>query len=93
MYYKLKYIIKDIRDDNSGFIVRTVGESASQQDIEADMEFLLHLWDEIRDSDVHAQVPSLVYEDLDITLRTVRDIFSVDVDRLIVDDRKVYGAH
>jgi ribonuclease G len=87
---KLKEIIEELRPAGTGFIVRTVGENASQQDLEADMEFLLHLWDEIRDNSVRAPAPSLVYEDLDITLRTVRDIFSADVDRLIVDDRKVY---
>ena len=87
---KLKNIIEELRPAGTGFIVRTVGENASQHDLEADMEFLLLLWDEIRDSGVNAPVPSLVYEDLDITLRTVRDIFSADVDRLIVDDRKVY---
>jgi ribonuclease G len=87
---KLKEIIEELRPAGTGFIVRTVGENASRQDLEADMEFLLHLWDEIKDSAVQAKVPSLVYEDLDITLRTVRDIFSADVDRLIVDDRRVY---
>lgn len=89
---RLKEIIEELRPAGTGFIVRTVGASASQHDLEADMEFLLHLWDEIRDNAVHAKVPSLVYEDLDITLRTVRDIFSADVDRLIVDDSKVYKA-
>lgn len=87
---RLKEIIEELRPVGTGFIVRTAGENASQHDLEADMEFLLHLWDEIRDNAVHASVPSLVYEDLDITLRTVRDIFSADVDRLIVDDRKGY---
>jgi ribonuclease G len=87
---KLKDIIEELRPAGTGFIVRTVGEKASQHDLEADMEFLLHLWDEVKDNSANSPVPSLVYEDLDITLRTVRDIFSADVDRLIVDDRKVY---
>ena len=86
----LKEIIEDLRPAGTGFIVRTVGESASHSDLEADMEFLLHLWDEIRDSASKISAPSLVYEDLDLTLRTVRDTFSPEVDRLIVDDRKVH---
>lgn len=86
----LKEMIEDLRPAGTGFIVRTVGESASHNDLEADMEFLLHLWDEIRDSSTRVSAPSLVYEDLDLTLRTVRDIFSPEVDRLIVDDQKVY---
>ena len=87
---RLKEIIEELRPAGTGFIVRTVGENASQHDLEADMEFLLHLWDEIKDSAVKPKAPKLVYEDLDITLRTVRDVFSADVDRLIVDDRVVY---
>ncbi len=86
----LKELIDDLRPAGTGFIVRTVGENASHSDLEADMEFLLHLWDEIRDSASRLSAPSLVYEDLDLTLRTVRDIFSPEVDRLIVDDRLVY---
>jgi ribonuclease G len=87
----LKELIEDLRPAGTGFIVRTVGESASHHDLEADMEFLLHLWDEIRDTASRVSPPSLVYEDLDLTLRTVRDIFSPEVDRLIVDDRQVYA--
>ncbi|MBU0479866.1 MAG: Rne/Rng family ribonuclease [Proteobacteria bacterium] len=86
----LKDIIEELRPAGTGFIVRTVGEEASREEIEADMEFLLHLWDEVRDSATRSPVPGLVYEDLDITLRTVRDIFSPEVDRLIVDDWQVH---
>jgi len=86
----LKEIIEDLRPAGTGFIVRTVGENASHSDLEADMEFLLHLWDEIRDHATKVTAPNLVHEDLDITLRTVRDIFSPEVDRLIVDSREVY---
>ncbi len=86
----LKEIIEELRPSGTGFIVRTVGEEASREEIEADMEFLLHLWDEVRDNATRSSVPSMVYEDLDITLRTVRDIFSPEVDRLIVDDTQVH---
>jgi ribonuclease G len=85
----LKEIIEDLRPAGTGFIVRTVGESASHSDLEADMEFLLHLWDEIRDHASKVSAPSLVHEDLDLTLRMIRDTFSPEVDRLIVDNRMV----
>ncbi|MBU0483174.1 MAG: Rne/Rng family ribonuclease [Proteobacteria bacterium] len=85
---RLREDIEDLRPAGTGFIVRTVGENASKEDLEADMEFLLHLWGEIQDKT--RSVPSLVYEDLDITLRAVRDIISPSVDRLVIDDRKVY---
>ena len=87
---QLRENIEHLRPNGTGFIVRTVGGDASREDLEADMEFLLHLWGEILDKAAIAPVPSLVYEDLDITLRTVRDIISPDVDRVIIDDNKVY---
>ncbi len=87
---QLRQDIEHLRPAGTGFIVRTVAENASSEDLEADMEFLLHSWDEIRDLAAKAPVPSLVYEDLDITLRVVRDIFSPDVERVVVDDSKTY---
>lgn len=86
----LRDLIDRLRPKNVGFIVRTVAEQASADDIEADMEFLLLLWDEIRDRATTSGPPSLVYEDLDITLRSVRDLFTSDVDYLIIDNEESY---
>ena len=86
----LRTTIEQLRPHNSGFIIRTVAEHASREDIEADMEFLMILWDEIKDRAANAKTPALVYEDLDITLRSVRDLFTSDVDYLIIDDEPSY---
>ncbi len=87
---QLRMDIEELRPAGTGFIVRTVAENATSEDLEADMEFLLHTWDEIQDLADKAQAPSLVYEDLDITLRVVRDVFSPDVDRVVVDEPKTF---
>lgn len=86
----LRSTIEELRPHNSGFIIRTVAEHAAKEDLEADMEFLMILWDEIRDRAATSKPPSLVYEDLDITLRSVRDLFTSDVDYLIIDDEPSY---
>lgn len=86
----LKDTIEDLRPADSGFIVRTVAENAGREDLEADMEFLLNLWSEIKDVASKGKVPSLMYEDLDIILRVVRDAFSPDVARVVVDDRATF---
>lgn len=86
----LKTQIENLRPEGTGFIVRTVAEFASNEELEADMEFLLLLWDEIQDIATNSAVPSLVYEDLDITFRSVRDLFTHDVDNLIIDDQDGY---
>lgn len=87
---KLKGLIEKLRPEGTGFIVRTVAEFASEEELEADMEFLLLLWDEIQDIATSSPVPSLVYEDLDITFRSVRDLFTHDVDNLIIDDAEAF---
>ena len=88
----LRAMIEELRPEDVGFIVRTVAELAPRDDIQADMEFLMLLWDEIRGRASSAKVPSLIYEDLDITLRSVRDLFTSDVDYLIIDDEKSYDT-
>lgn len=87
---QLKQEIEALRPADTGFIVRTVAESASREDLEADMEFLLNLWSDIQTVAAKQKVPSLLYEDLDIILRVVRDVFSPSVDRVVVDDQPTF---
>lgn len=88
---QLKEMIESLRPADTGFIVRTVAENATREDMEADMEFLLNLWSEIQTKAARHKVPSLVYEDLDIILRVVRDVFSPSVDRVVVDEKATYA--
>lgn len=83
---QLKGQIEEIRPKGSGFIVRTVAEHATREELEADMEFLMLLWESIVDRSYHIEAPCLVHEDLDITLRSIRDFFTREVDALIIDD-------
>jgi ribonuclease G len=87
---RLKTMIEEIRPQNSGFIVRTVAKHAPVEELEADMEFLLLLWDDIVDKAKRLHSPALIHEDLDITLRSIRDFFTMDVDSLIIDDETSY---
>ncbi len=87
----LKKRIESLRPKGTGFIVRTVAENSTREELEADMEFLLLLWDEIQDiSNQTSSVPKMIYEDLDITLRSVRDLFTEEVKNLILDNRETY---
>ncbi len=87
----LKERIEELRPEGTGFIVRTVAENATMEELEADMEFLLLLWDEIQDmSNKCSTVPKIIYEDLDIIFRSVRDLFTEDVRSLTLDDHATY---
>jgi ribonuclease G len=87
---KLREKVETLRPPSTGFIVRTVAEHATEPELEADMEFLLMLWDDIRSHCGRVSAPSLVYKDLDMILRSVRDLFTEDVRKLIVDSQPVY---
>lgn len=87
---RLKEKIENLRPAGAGFIVRTVAEFAEPAELEADMEYLLHVWEDIQDSVKNAAVPSMLYEDLDITLKSIRDLFTNDVDELTIDDVDAY---
>jgi len=86
----LRDSIEKLRPAGTGFIVRTVAEYADMEELEADMEFLLLLWDEVRDKAANASSPALVYEDLDIIFRSVRDLFTAEVNSLIVDNKETH---
>ena len=87
---RLKGIIRDINPGSFGFIVRTVAENTSREKLEAEMDFLLKLWRNIQEKMEKGHNPGLLYKDLTITLRAVRDLFTREVDRLIVDSDKEY---
>ncbi|MDD3619212.1 MAG: Rne/Rng family ribonuclease [Desulfobulbaceae bacterium] len=87
---KLREKIEALRPPGTGFIVRTVADHASEAELEADMEFLLLLWDDIKSRCGKVSAPSLVYKDIDMILRSVRDLFSEDVKQVIVDAKPVY---
>jgi ribonuclease G len=83
---RLRELMDSLRPPGAGFIVRTVAEGQSGEMLQADMEFLVKVWSEIVARNEAASAPALLYSDLDLTLRTVRDLFSANVEKIIVDD-------
>ncbi|MDP6179425.1 MAG: Rne/Rng family ribonuclease, partial [Desulfatiglandales bacterium] len=82
---RLKNILQDIRPNDLGFIVRTVSEGADRNKLESEMDFLLKVWANIQKKMSKLSRPGLLYRDLTIPLRSVRDLFTREVDRLIID--------
>ncbi|HJP19279.1 MAG TPA: ribonuclease E/G, partial [Nitrospinota bacterium] len=87
---RLKKVIQDIRGTDAGYIVRTVGEGKNKEEFESDINFLGKLWSDIKNKAENSTVPALIYKDLDLIYRTLRDLFTQDVDQLIVDSPQVY---
>jgi ribonuclease G len=82
---RLREIVDSMRPKGAGFIVRTVAEGVPEADLRADMDFLIKLWNETLRRERVAKAPALLYSDLDLLLRTVRDLFTDEVEQLIVD--------
>ncbi len=89
---RLRSIIQEIRTDEFGFIVRTVSEGADQAKLKSEMDFLLQLWMSTQKRMANLPSPSLLYKDLSISLRSVRDLFTQEVDRLIIDSGEEYAS-
>jgi ribonuclease G len=87
---RLRDIVESMRPKGAGFIVRTVAEGVPEADLRADMDFLIKLWNETLRRAEKARAPAPLYSDLDLLLRTVRDLFTEDVDALILDSRPEY---
>jgi len=88
---RLRAAVEAARPAEGGFIVRTACEGASEREIQDDVQFLTRLWEQLRTHADRARAPALIHQDLDVVLRTVRDLFTADVDRLVVDDATEHG--
>ncbi len=74
-----------------GFIVRTACEGVSKREILADMRFLAKLWSSVVKKNAASPAPAQLHEDLDIILRSVRDLFTTDVVKVVVDRAQDYS--
>jgi ribonuclease G len=75
-------------DEKGGFIVRTLAEAASEEELAADLAYLRQLWATIRERSHGAQPPELLYQDLSLAQRVLRDMVSAETRRVLVDSRE-----
>ncbi|TMG74037.1 MAG: ribonuclease G [Betaproteobacteria bacterium] len=75
-------------DEKGGFIVRTLAEAASEEELAADLAYLRQLWATIRGRSQGAQPPELLYQDLSLAQRVLRDMVGADTRHVLVDSRE-----
>jgi ribonuclease G len=88
---RLRADVSELRPPQGGFIVRTACEGVSRREIQRDVAFLTKLWATILRKNESMPPASILYSDLDVALRIVRDLFSSEVDRLYCDDPTTYS--
>ena len=87
---RLKEVIKNLEVKEGGVIVRTAAEGASAEDVERDLVFLQRLWKTIQARAKSAKAPELVYQEAELPLRIVRDLFAGDFVSAQVDNERTH---
>jgi ribonuclease E len=88
---RLKSMLKRVKPPEHGVIVRTAAEGATEEELEADLRRLLDIWDDIQKKAKKGQAPTVLYEEPELTVRVVRDLFTdEEFKSLVTDSRRVY---
>ena len=75
-------------DEKGGFILRTLAEAASEDELRADLGYLRNLWSALRERSQGAKAPQILYQDLSLAQRVLRDMVSAGTGRVLVDSRE-----
>src|SRR2546422_8620416 len=88
---RLKDVAQDVEvPDGMGVILRTAGANRTKAEIKRDFEYLLRMWEQVRDLTLKSTAPTLVYEEGSLIKRSIRDLYNKDIDEVIVAGG---GAH
>jgi ribonuclease G len=87
---RLKNIVYALRSENFGYIVRTAAEGIREEKLASEMNFLNNLWENIQRKSKTASVPFLLHQELNISIRAVRDLLLHEAESLIIDSRSGY---
>ncbi len=87
---RLRDLVNNVRPKGHGFIIRTAAEDSSDDELRDDVDFLARLWSEIMRRCEESRQPGLVYADLDLPLRVVRDLLREDTTEMVIDDEEQY---
>jgi len=88
---RLKKILDSLKiPQGMAVIVRTAGAERTKAEIKRDYEYLLRLWDEIRSRTMESIAPALVHEEANLIKRSIRDLYSKDIDEVTVDGEEGY---
>ena len=88
---RLKGVVQSLEvPEGMGLIVRTAGAKRTKAEIKRDYEYLLRLWENIRERTLHSIAPALIYEEEDLVKRTIRDLYDKDIDEVWVEGEAGY---
>lgn len=86
---RLRSMVEPMVPEGMGVVLRTAAVDAHQENLQADIEFLKRVWRRIERQATDASPPETIYTEVDLALRMVRDVFSRDFSKLVVDNKQV----
>jgi ribonuclease E len=90
---RLKSVVQDLDvPEGMGLIVRTAGAARTKQEIKRDFEYLLRLWETVRDLTLRSKAPALVYEEGNLIKRAIRDLYSKEIDEVVVSGQNAHRS-
>ncbi len=87
---RLRDIVMKRKPEESGYIIRTASEDQQKEELENDIKYLSKLWENIKKTSKRYKAQSLIYEDLDLILRAVRDLGTKDLEHITIDSDEAY---
>jgi len=87
---RLKKIVQKIKPKEAGLIIRTAGWGKELEDFLPDLDFLIRLWNKIKNKAGKAKAPMLLHEDLTLTYRIIRDLFTEEVEEIFINSNTEY---
>ncbi|MFQ5559374.1 MAG: ribonuclease E/G [Nitrospinota bacterium] len=87
---RLRTLMSELKPSCGGLIARTVGEGRDREDFVSDINFLEILWKDIKKKGEKKTAPCLINQDLDPVLKTIRDVFTDEFDRMLIDSEEDY---
>ncbi len=88
---RLKELAQDLEvPEGMGVILRTAGANRTKAEIKRDFEYLLRLWETVRDLTLKSTAPTLVYEEGSLIKRSIRDLYNKDIDEVLVAGEEAY---
>src|SRR5689334_450837 len=84
---RLKQLVAEYRPKGAGLIVRTAGDGKGEKEFANDVKYLVRLWEKIEKKTHTSRAPSLIHRELELTTGLIRDLFTEDVDELVIDSK------
>ena len=83
--------MESLKPETGGLIVRTVAEGLTKKSLKADVGYLIKVWREVSRRREGSKAPTMLYTELDLVLRTARDLFTDEIEKIVIDDKDEYA--